>query len=258
MTRLGKLLVLLNLALAIVLATWSFNIYTNGVDWTDRKDTKTTPPRMGQFAIRKEKLDELWKGVSPAQSDWLRERAQLKKEEDRLAAERVWYDGAIRYVLFGPTKGKNIHEVALADQDDPRTGVKKGQVLLDKDGYYPQLVPIRDPNNVPMQLQSLAEYNKLDEDILKEIAELIAQHQKQIEEANALTDKIIGDKAKGVRGLQQRINDEQAKNAEVIAEMKLIEPQFLNTLVEAQLVNKRHEQMIRRIEELKKINVASK
>lgn len=257
MTRLGKVLVLLNLGLAVVLAAWSFNIYSNGIDWTDRTDNKSVPPRMGQFTLRKDKIEKLRKGVDPVQTDWLRERDQLARAERRLAAERVWYDSAIRYVLVGPARGRGIFEVALAAQDDPRTGVKKGQVLLDNQGN-PQLVPIRDPNNVPLQLQSLKEYNDQDEGILKEIAEQIVQHQKQIEQANALTDKIIGDKAKGIRGLQQRINDEQAKNAEVIAEMKLIEPQFLNTLVEKQLVDRRHEQMKRRIEELKKINVASK
>jgi hypothetical protein len=257
MTLFGKLLVLLNLALALVLAAWSLNIYANGIDWTDRKDTKSTPPRLGQFAIRKEKLDELWKGVPPAQQDWLRERAQLAREEKRLADERAWYDQAIRYVLTGPAKGKNIRDVAIAVQDDPNTGVKKGEVLLDQQGL-PQLGPIRDPNNVPLQLQSLAEYNMEDEGILKDIAAQIAQHSAQIAEANALTDKIIGDKEKGIRGLQQRIYDEQAKNADLLAEIKMVGPQLINTLVEAQLVNKRHEQMIRRIEELKKTKVASK
>jgi hypothetical protein len=252
MTRYGKILVFLNLGLAIMLAAWSFNIYANGIDWTDHKT-----PRMGQFAIRAAKLDELWKSVPPVQKDWLDQRAALAKEEKSLADERTWYDNEIRYVLAGPAKNKGIFDVALADQDDPNTGVKKGQILLDAQGL-PQLVPIRDPENKPLQLQSLAEYNKEDDGILKDIEQLVAQHSAQIAEATALTDKIIGDKAKGVRGLQQRINDEQAKNADLLAEIKLVEPQFLNTLVEAELVNKRHDQMKKRIEELKRTKVASK
>jgi len=39
---------------------------------------------------------------------------------------------------------------------------------------------------------------------------------------------------------------------------ELVEPQLINTLVEAQLVNKRHAQMVRRIAELKRTKVASK
>ncbi len=257
MTRFGRVLVLLNLALSLILAAWSFNIYTNGIDWTDRKDTKTTPPRMGRFAVNAARLDELWKGVPAVQKDWLDGRAALAKEEKSLADERVWYDKEIRHVLVGPAKNKGVLDVAIATQDDPNTGVKRGQVLLDENGL-PQLAPIRDPAGNPLQLLSLAEYNKQEEGILNDIEKIVEQQTANIVEASRLTDRIIGDKAKSVRGLQQRINDEQAKNADLLAEIKLVEPQLINTLVEAQLVNKRHAQMERRITELKKTKVASK
>lgn len=252
MTLYGKIFVLLNMALALMLAAWSFNIYANGVDWTDRKT-----PRLGQYAIRAAKLDELWKSVPPVQQDWLRERAALASEEKRLADERVSYDKEIGYVLVGPAKNKGIFQVAIAPNDDPATGVKRGQILLDAKGF-PQLTAILGPMNNPLQLMSLAEYNKEEDSILREIEKLVAVHSANIAEAVALTDKIIGDKAKGIRGLQQRINDEQAKNADLLAEISLVEPQFLNTLVEAQLVNKRNAQMLQRIEELKRTKVASK
>lgn len=257
MTRFGRVLVLLNLALSLMLAAWSFNIYTSGIDWTDRKDTKSTPPRMGRFAVNAATLDELWKSVPAVQKDWLDGRAALAREEKSLAGERVWYDNEIHYVLVGPAKNKGVFDIAIATQDDPNTGAKKGQIVLDEQGF-PQLVPIQDPAGKPLQLQSLAEYNKEEESILNDIEMLVAQHSANIAEASTLTDKIIGDKGKGIRGLQQRINDEQAKNADVIAELKLVEPQLINTLVEAQLVNKRHGQMMRRIEELKKTKIASK
>ncbi|HEY7327687.1 MAG TPA: hypothetical protein VH592_08610 [Gemmataceae bacterium] len=253
MTMFAKILVLLNLALALMLAAWSFNVYANGIDWTDHKDTKSTTPRIGRFAERAAKLDELWKGVAPAQKDWLDQRDELAKEERRLAEERIWYDKELSNVLVGPAKNKGIFDIAVADKPD----AKNGQILLDDQGY-PQLAPIRGPGGDPLQLQSLAEYNKDDEGILKDIDAQIAAHAANIAESNGLTDKIIGDKAKGIRGLQQRIYDEQAKNADVLAETKLIEPQFINTMVEAQLVNKRHDQMFKRIEELKKRKIASK
>lgn len=256
MTLLGKLLVVFNLAFALLLAAWSFNIYANGIDWTDKKDDKSTPPRMGQFAIRAAQLKELWDGVAPAQKDWKLKRDQLAKEESHLADERVWYDKEIRFVLMGQAKGKGISEVAMADKNDPKTGVRKGDILLDDKGF-PLMVPLRDRMNNPLQLLSLAEYNVEEGNILNEIGIEMAKHAEQVDKANKLTDKIIGDKDKGIRGLQQRINDEKAKDADVLAEMKLVEPQYINTLVEAQLINKRHAQMRRRIEELKKLKVAS-
>ncbi|HTU20049.1 MAG TPA: hypothetical protein VMG10_18435 [Gemmataceae bacterium] len=246
MTLLGKLLLLFNLAFALLLAAWSFNIYANGIDWTDTKDTKSTPPvPIGQLAIRAAKLDDLWKGVAPAQADWSSKRDQLANEESRLVAERIRYDKEIHYVLAGPAKG--ISEVETAAKGAPNAG----QMLLDHNGF-PSLV------KNPLLELSLAEYNAEEEKILKDIGAEMAQHVKQIDEANKLTDKIIGDKAKGIRGLQERINDEKAKDEGVVAELKLVEPQLINTLVEAQLINKRHAQMKKRIEELKRLKVASK
>lgn len=257
MTRFGRILVLLNVAICVMLAAWSFNLYATSLDWTDKKD------KGGQFALRADKLNELWKGVAPNQVDWLRQRAQLANEETFLAEERAWYDKETRHVLVGPTRGDWISEVALAAKDTELTVrgdkvvIRRGDILLDDKGN-PQMVPLRDLNNAPLQLQSLAEYNEENENVLKDIIQKMKEHEAQVEEAKALTDKIIGDKEKGIRGLQQRINDEQAKDAALLAEMKLVEPQLINTLVEAQLVNKRHAQMVRRIEELKKVKVAGR
>lgn len=257
MTLLGKLLVVFNLAFALMLATWSFSIYANGIDWTDTKDKSSPPVPIGQFAIRAAKLDELWKGVVPAQKDWKDAREKLADGESRLAADRVRYDKEIHYVLFGPAKGKGISEVQIAAQNDAKAGVLKGQILLDDQGF-PLLLPPRDRMNNPLQVLSLKEYNDEEESLLKAIGEEVAQHATQIDQANRYTDKIIGDKAKGIRGLQERINDEKAKEAGVVAEMNSVEPQYINTRVESQLINKRHAQMQKRIEELKKMKVASK
>ncbi|MHB1426232.1 MAG: hypothetical protein ACYC3I_23960 [Gemmataceae bacterium] len=257
MTLFGKLLVIFNLAFAVLLAAFSYSIYVNGVDWTDSKSKGPPPVPTGQFAIRAVKIDELWKGLPPAQADWARERARLLREETSLADDRGWYDKEIRYVLAGPAKNKPLSEVAFAAKDDANTGVRKGQVLLDDRGH-PQMVPVRDSAGAPLQLQSLAEYNVQDVGILNSLAQIMAAHAMQIAQSNEYTDKIIGDKAKGIRGLQERIYDEQAKNAAMLAELSQVEPLVINTMVEAQLINKRHDQMVKRIEELKKIKVASK
>lgn len=246
MTLFGKLLLVFNLAFALLLAAWSFNIYANGIDWTDKKDDKSTPPRMGRFAVRAAQLKELWDGVAPAQTDWQKARGKLGKAEADLAAHRAWYDKQIRFVLMGPAKGTGITEVAI----------QKGKIVIGDDGL-PTMVPPKDRMGNPLQLLSLAEYNVEEEKILKDIGLEMATHADQIDKANKLTDKIIGDKDKGIRGLQERINDEKIKDAAVRDEMKLVEPQYINTLVEAQLINKRHAQMIKRIEELKKLKVAS-
>jgi hypothetical protein len=94
--------------------------------------------------------------------------------------------------------------------------------------------------------------------VLSDLEGVMKKHEEQIAEANKLTDRIIGDKDKGVRGLQKRIEDERAKDADVVAEQKLIRPLLINTVVESELIFKRKTQLERRIEELKKFKVAGK
>ncbi len=255
MTLFGKLLVLFNLAFSILLASWAFNVYANGIDWTDSKDKGSPPAPLGMFAKRAVVLGDLWKSVAPTQANWTAEREKLRKEEARLVADRQWYDKEIRYVLDGPAKGKGISEVAVATKDDNNTGVKKGQILVDDKGL-PVMLPLRDLANNPLQLQSLAEYNREDDALLVAIQDVMAKHEQQIVESNRLTDLIIGTKT--VRGFLQRIEDEKEKYKDVLVEMKLVEPMYINTLVEAQLIGKRHDQMEKRKAELMKLNVASK
>jgi hypothetical protein len=94
--------------------------------------------------------------------------------------------------------------------------------------------------------------------VLSDLEGVMKKHEQQIAEANKLTDRINGDKDKGVRGLQRRIEDERAKDADVLAEQKLIRPLLINTVVESELIFKRKTQLERRIEELKKFKVAGK
>jgi hypothetical protein len=263
MTLLGKALVFLNLAFALLLAGWAFNLYANGIDWTDHKENNVP---VGEFAIHEAKLDELWKAIPPAQANWLEDGDKLQEAEARLAADRVWYDKEMRHVFVGPTNDNPVGQVVVADKDDPKTGVKKGQILLDgkaraglgkDDKGYPLLAPLRDRAGNP--LKSLEEYNDEDRKVLVAIEEVMQKHEKQIAEANRLTDKIIGDKDKGIRGLQQRIEDEKDKAAVLVDERKkLIRPQLVNTIVESELILKRKDQLEKRIEELKKSKVASK
>jgi hypothetical protein len=252
MTLLGKLLVFFNLAVAVALTAIAFVLWTASPDWTGTGEKGARP---GEFKKRADKLDELWKRVPPVQVNWQSERNRLTKVETHLDAERAWYDKEIRFVLAGPAKGQGVRVVSFAPKDDDKAGIRKRQVLVDDKGF-PVLVPPLDANRNPLLLQSLAEYNVENKNVLDQLAAEREKHQKQIAEAIELTGKLTGDKAKGLRGLHERIADEKAKNKEVLAELKLVEPRYVNTAVEAQLINKRHAQMVKRIEELKKLKVA--
>ena len=254
MTKLGKALVLFNLAFSLMLAAWAFSLYANGIDWSDRKG-KTPGEAVGEYAIHEAQLDELWKGIPPAQANWLDERQKVLNEEARLIAERAWYDAEMKHLYDTANAGNPIGEIAIATKDDDKSGIRKGQILLDDKGH-PLLVPLRDSTGNP--LLSLAAYTKRDDDTLQSLEAVNKKLQEQIDEANRLTDLIIGDEKAGRRGLYRRYLDEKQKDADVLAEQKLVRPQLINTVVEAELILKRKNQLEKRIEELKKIHVASK
>jgi hypothetical protein len=260
MTRFGKILVYFNLAFSLLLAAWSFSLYANGIDWSDRKAKGSE--LAGEYTVHEAQLAELWTGAPPAQANWLTERKKLLDEESRLLADRVWYDKEMKHLFVTATAADPVGAIAVADKDDDKAGVKKGQILLDAKTGFPVLVPVlipaKDKDQPGNPLQALAVYNKQDDEILQSLQAVLKKHESQIEEANKLTDLIIGDKNKGIRGFQQRILDEQAKNANVLAEQKLLRPQLINTVVESELILKRKNQMEKRIGELKKVNIASK
>jgi hypothetical protein len=252
MTRFGKFLVFFNLAFSLLLATWAFSLYANGIDWSNSKAKGDQPP--GVFTVKEDELKDLWQGLPPAQSTWLASRQTLQTEESRLVADRKWYDDEMNHVFVTANAANPVGEVAVAPKDDEKTGIRKGQILLDAKGF-PVLTPVADRSGKP--LVALATYNNEDEKILQSITAVRQKRETQIKEANQLTDQITGDPRNGVRGLWQRILDEKAKNADVVAEKKLLEPMLINTVVDGQLIFKRHNELDRRIKELKNIGVAS-
>ena len=252
MTRLGKFLVFFNLAFSLLLATWAFSLYANGIDWSNNKTKVDQPP--GVFAVKEDQLKDFWQGLPPAQSAWQEARQILRAEEAQLVVERKWYDDETNHLFVTANAANPVGEVTVAPKDDERTGTRKGQVVLDAKGF-PVLTSVTDPSGKP--LQALAAYNNEDEKILQSMDAAKKKREGQIQEANRLTDLITGDPRNGIRGLWQRILDEKAKNADVVAEQKLLEPLLVNTVVDEQLIAKRRGELDRRIKELKKIGVAS-
>ena len=71
-----------------------------------------------------------------------------------------------------------------------------------------------------------------------------------------LTNELAGDPVKRSKGLRQRINDERAKRADVVAEADFVRPLLINTVVESELILKRQKSLRARVGELEKDKVA--
>ncbi|MGL4423463.1 MAG: hypothetical protein ACRCZF_22595 [Gemmataceae bacterium] len=75
-TKLAKWLVFANLFIGFGLFTWSFSLYTNRLDYFDRKDAN--PPVDGLFSQLKKQIDELTATSATAQANFARRAEQAR------------------------------------------------------------------------------------------------------------------------------------------------------------------------------------
>src|SRR3954453_19711881 len=106
MTFLGKLFVMLNLALSLMLGATAFGVFTSGVDFSDTPAKGSVPA--GKLLPVKTDLDETLKQMPIAETSWQTARSELLAREDKRRDERDWYAKELRKLVV--EKGK-IQEV---------------------------------------------------------------------------------------------------------------------------------------------------
>jgi hypothetical protein len=250
MTALGKSLVFLNFTLSLMLAIWALGVWSNRIDFSN----STAKGNEGEFEKRRLVIDALYKKLPVAETAWTKARTTLDTEEKPLVADRVWYSDQLDRLRTKATVGDAVQQLAYAKQDDDKLGIKKGQLLLDRGTGRPLLEAIKDRRDFP--LPSLEVLYNEERVLLADLEKKQNDHQKQILEAIALTERLTG--TAGKKGLHQQLVDERRKRADVVAEQDLVEPLLVNTLVDAELVHKRHRALEARIEELKRVGVAAR
>jgi hypothetical protein len=248
MTVFGKILVFVNLALSLMMATWAFGVWTNRIDFSN------TPPKTdqsaGEYAKRAAEIDLLWAGLPSAETGWKDARRDLLREEAERVADRAWYHTEMDHLRNRASSTIPARTVVYAANDQP--GAKRGLILIDRNTGRPTMAPALDAAGGP--LQSLAFYIDAEQKRLAELDQVQTKHEAQIAEAVDLTERLVG--KPGVKGLQQRLVEERNKRAEIVLETELIQPLLVNAAVDVQLVSKRNNSLKARVEELKKVGVA--
>jgi hypothetical protein len=248
MTVFGKILVFVNLALSVLLMFWALAVWTNRIDFSDTKPTADQVA--GELFKRKEVVKTLWDGVPSAQVAWRGSRDAIARKEAQQAADWDFYHAEIAHNLGKANAAAPCREVRFAPADNPELGVRKGLVDVNPKTNLPLMEDVKDRNG--QGLQSLAYYRAEVEKTLATLTDVQKRYKDQVNEAVALTDKLIGPK-----GLQQRLLDEKQKREDIVAEEKLVTPLLINTVVESALIVKRHNQLELRKKELQKVGVAA-
>jgi hypothetical protein len=241
MTRFGKALVFINLALSLVLAGWAFSAYSNRPDWV-----KAGKPS-GRLADRQKEIQQLQTALSTATAGRQEVRTALLTQETKLLADRDWYHRQLQKLHNGPdpTDRTPIQTLVLV----------KGLPVPDpKNQNRPRMnTDLRmNADRAGQPLQGMSAYDQELDTKRKEVSDVLKKYDELVKRDSALTEELTGDKMKGIKGLHQRLEDEKTKNQGVIAELRLVKPRLVNTVVEGQLILNRKKQLEGRIDELKK------
>ncbi len=243
MTLFGKLLVLFTLAVSLLMMGFALAVWTNRIDWSDRPPKEGDPG--GLLAQRDAEAKRLWAELALAESGWRGSQAALARDEARRVQDRAWYQTELVHLYAGATPNNPCREVVI----------EKGEPVPDRaNPARPQMAPAKGAAGQP--LLSLAAYDSQDDKIHKETLAAVDKFRQAVERDTQLTNELAGDPVKRTKGLRQRINDERAKRADVVAEEDFIRPLLINTVVEAELIQKRQKSLRARVSELEKDKVA--
>jgi len=232
MTFIGKLFVMLNLVLSMLMAGAAFSLYSTNPDMTDKPGKGDAPP--GKLVPLKAEFDELLKQMALIEGSWASAHNSLLAQEEARGKYRAWYDAEMKK-LYPATTAK-IQEVSsdAPDKDSPVTmkdaeeAPGGGKNLLPYDAYVKQLKDNQDQND------------KLRKSLTA-----------KIKEDTDLTGELVGDADKGNRGLRQRIGDERVKRQGIVDEQGIEDGLRVNTEFESELIRNRLQLINKRLNELK-------
>lgn len=248
MTFIGKLFVMLNLALSLLMAGLAFGLYMTGIDWSDNPAKQGRPE--GQSLVLRKKLEKelgqlgfrsVLKGADSPQGvarSWEAARISFAQAEDLRTKYRPEYATRLQRLLSGPGA---IQEVVLKNhlpEFDPRSGFlvmtdakHNGKPLASRSTYFKDIALQRG-----------------------ESFDLDGKLTKQYKEDVSHTNAIIGDKDKmgSTSGLLFLLARDREKRQGLIEELTLIEGQDVNTKIDAAAVQRSYQSVKDRIEELER------
>jgi hypothetical protein len=226
-TLLGKILVLVNLTLSLLLAGVALGIKTNAIDWpgTAAGGGKGQAVQ-GVFPQRKAEFQALQPLVAQAARDWRRADADLATRQQERAKDLKWFNDQLLVLDQGPGP---IQQVAPNQPGQAAIGPPAMQPASGK------LMPRGD------FLRILA---RLSTNISRELTRILDLENQE----SQLTAEMEGTRAQP--GLRALIGVEQQAAANSEAEAKTVEPLRINYQVDAQVLRHRQQVLKARVAEL--------
>lgn len=191
----GKILVLANFALSLMMAAVGGAVLYYRVDWSDAPADAATGAPAGELVARIAEVKKLQALVTPADAAWREARASLLAQEERRKGDEVWYAAELEYLKTGDASKKPILAVVF----------DKGVTTPDPaNNGRPQMAPVADRFGKP--LQSLVWYNQQQGVVNGDTTTVLENIMKSEFEDTELTLHLLG--PKGVPDLEKKLEDQ--------------------------------------------------
>ena len=207
----GKILVLANFALSLMMAAVGGAVLYYRVDWSDAPADAATGAPAGELVARIAEVKKLQALVTPADAAWRKARASLLAQEERRKGDEIWYAAELEHLKTGDAPILAVVFDKGATTPDPANNGR------------PQMAPVAD--RFGKALHSLVWYNQQQGAVNGDITTVLDKIDKVSQEDKALTSLLLTEKqADGsvLRGLLDRIKDEASKQDAIADENDLV------------------------------------
>jgi hypothetical protein len=243
-TTIGRILLFVNLGLSLLFAFWGFGIYSQQINWTDKK----LGEREGEYAKRAQEI-ERYKGEKGAralaESRWDAASKALREEETKRPIYDNWYAEQLERLRIGEKDKRPASVSALV--------FAGGELQLDANGL-PRLGPVIDAAKKPIAgLQDIQHLNQVNAKAQEDIKNVTDEINALVKQEQDLTARLGDGKEKGLRF---QLAEELQAGDNSQAEQKYIKTPLYNALVEAQSLADRRKVLEARLKELKGAKVA--
>lgn len=240
-TKLAKILICINVALSLMLAAFALGVATNRIDWAG---TATAPDREGELARKQADVKQLQDAYVRGAKRWQGELASFYATEAKRPVDQAWYARQLRVLQGDVAPAANEVAVGMMTYD-------AGKLKLDKDNR-PELKKHDDARLLPMKTM-LDQISQTEGDIAAEIKKT----NDLIKEEEKLTFALNGRMGQP-KGLRDLLAESLLTQQNAAKELLTVKEPRINRKVESELLLKRNQELKNRVEELKKVGVASK
>jgi hypothetical protein len=250
LTLAGKIALFVNLALSVLFAFLGFGIYSQRINWTDKKIGE----RDGKYQLKDLRIRDLKAARDRVEARWAtalkspevpgRSPGGILAMEASRPRKQAWYKQQIEILKTGDANQKILDidfDQGLIRLNPPVTGL-------------PEMKEVTDQSKKPIPgLASLLILNEAYSRIQKDIVTKTGEIEKLIQEERLLTEQLGDGK---VRGLHFDLAQQQLAEKRSLDEQEYLQPLLYNSMVKRQSLEDRRRVLEGRVKKLQASSVA--